>query len=195
MNFRRTHLYAPAQQRGVVLFVAMIMLVLLTMLAVTGMNLGKSSLQTVGNMQQRNQVISAAQQILEEVISSKRFFEVPNAVFTSACNGSANIRCLDINQDNAYDITVALTPPPTCVKAQNIKNTALDLAQTEDVGCLVGTSQNFGTVGSITGNSLCSNSLWELRAQATDVMSSAQTVVVQGTAVRVSIDNIATSCP
>lgn len=190
-----TSLFIPHRQRGVILFVAMIMLVLLTMLAITGMNLGKTSLQTVGNMQQRNQVVAAAQQVVEEVISAKRFFETPNKLFSTPCGGIANSRCVDINADATDDITVNFTPQPTCVKVQTLKNSTLNLSDVEDFGCLVGSPQNFGTEGSVTGNSLCSNSVWQLRAQATDIVTLAQAVVMQGAAVRVSTDNIATSCP
>ncbi len=40
----------PNRQRGVVMVMGLIMLVLMTLLALTTLNLGKSSLQIVGNM-------------------------------------------------------------------------------------------------------------------------------------------------
>ncbi|MEK7736556.1 MAG: hypothetical protein AAB319_02190, partial [Pseudomonadota bacterium] len=43
------------RQRGATLVIGLIMLVLLTLMAVSSFNLGKSNLQIVGNMQFRNQ--------------------------------------------------------------------------------------------------------------------------------------------
>jgi Tfp pilus assembly protein PilX len=187
--------YIKHKQRGVTLIVALIMLVLLTLLVLTSVNLGKASLQTVGNMQYRNEAYAAAQETLEQAISNTRFFDSPANAIQSPCNGEANTKCVDTNGDGTPDITVKLTPPPTCVKVQSIKNANLDLAATEDVGCAVGQQQTFGTAGAASGNSLCSNSVWELRAAATDLVTEAKVEVVQGAAVRVSNDAVVTSCP
>jgi Tfp pilus assembly protein PilX len=56
----------PSRQRGVTLFVGLIMLVLLTMLGLSAYNAGKGSMQIVGNVQQRNQATAAAQEAIEE---------------------------------------------------------------------------------------------------------------------------------
>jgi Tfp pilus assembly protein PilX len=185
------------QEKGITLVVALIMLVLVTLLVVTSLNLGKGSLQAVGNMQHQNQTLSAAQESLEEVISSKRFFETPTSVFPNPCDGKPNTRCVDINADNIPDVSVTLTPAPSCVQAQAIKNTNLDLANSEDVGCSVGTVQNFGVgmPGTSSGDSLCAESLWNIRAEAVDKVSETKVVATQGVSVRVSNDNVATSCP
>jgi Tfp pilus assembly protein PilX len=182
------------RQRGVTLFVGMIMLVLATLFAVTTFHLGKGSLQIVGNMQQRNQAVTSAQSTIEEAISTTRFFQTPNLVFLSSCAG-VNSRCYDINGDGKPDITVSLTPNPVCVAAKTIKNASLDLSNPEDMGCSLGVSQSFGIVGSATGDSLCANSLWEINAVAVDVTTQARATATQGVSVRVSTDNIATTCP
>lgn len=185
------------REKGVTLVVALIMLVLVTLLVVTSMNLGKGSLQAVGNMQHRSETLGAAQETFEEVISSKRFFESPTAVFPDPCGGNSNTRCVDVNADGTQDVVVALTPPPNCVKAQSIKTAELDLSISEDAGCSVGTVQNFGVgmPGTSSGDSLCSDSLWDIRAEAVDAVTETRVVLTQGVGVRVSNDNIATSCP
>ncbi|WP_019142916.1 hypothetical protein [Noviherbaspirillum massiliense] len=186
-----------SRQKGITLLIALIMLVLLTLLVVTSLNLGKGSLQATGNMQHRNDTINAAQEVLERTISTTRFVETPTAVFLNPCDGVPNRRCVDINGDGKNDVKVTLTPAPTCLKAQTIKTTSLDLSNPEDAGCSLGTPQNFGIgmPGTSSGDSLCSNSLWELRAEAVDDVTETKVVATQGVSVRVSNDSIAASCP
>ncbi|MES2148888.1 MAG: PilX N-terminal domain-containing pilus assembly protein [Pseudomonadota bacterium] len=183
-----------ARQRGITLVIALMMLVLLTLLALTSFNLGKSNLQIVNNMQQRDAAMAAADGVLEELISSPRFFTTPTDALATPCNGP-NTRCVDINGDGVPDVTVTLTPAPTCVKAQNVKNTTLDLSNKEDAGCAVGGGQSFGVAGSVTGDSLCSDSVWDVHAVATDAVTEARVEVTKGIAVRVAKDDVTTSCP
>ena len=105
------HLRLGLTARGMLLLASGLM-------AVTGLNLGKGSMQMVGNMQQRNQVNAAINETLEEVISSTRFSDYPTNVFFLPCNQVANIRCVDIDGDGVTDVTVNLTPIPACLKAQ-----------------------------------------------------------------------------
>jgi Tfp pilus assembly protein PilX len=186
----------PRQQRGMTLLIAMIMLVLMTLFAVTTFNLGKSSLQTVGNMQQRNQAITAAQSTIEEALSTTRFFQNPGSVFFyyPPCSGP-NTRCVDVNGDGITDVTVTLQPQPVCLGAKTIPNASLDLSKTDDLGCSIGVSQSFGIVGAATGNSLCADSTWEINAVALDAVTQAQAALTQGVTVRVSTDQIGASCP
>lgn len=187
------------QQRGATLIVALVLLIMLTLFALTSFNLGKSSLQTVGNMQHRNEAMTAAQQTIEEVVSTTRLFQnpatiIPNGV--SACNGGApNTKCVDVNNDGTADVTVTLTPTPTCIKAQPLLNSELSASNPNDAGCTVQAAQGFGIAGAVTGSSLCADSLWEVTAVAADNVTGAQFSVTQGVGVRVSNDNIAASCP
>ncbi|MCG2584053.1 hypothetical protein [Massilia sp. TS11] len=183
------------QERGITLVMALIMLVLVTLLALTSFNLGKSNLQIVNNMQVREAGISAAREVLEETISNTRFFTNPSDALANPCNSVANTRCVDTNGDGIADVTVSLTPPPSCVKVQSIKNTALDVTNAEDAGCLVSGGQTFGVAGSMTGDSLCADSTWEVHAVAVDNITEARVEVVQGVSVRVAKDDITTNCP
>lgn len=186
----------PNRQRGVVMVVGLIMLVLMTLMALTTLNLGKSSLQIVGNMQLRKQVLAAAQEAIEDAVSTTRLFLSPGAIYTSPCAGS-NTKCIDIDGDGHPDLTVALTPTPTCVKAQIIKNAFmnLNLNDTNDQACVLSTNQTFGVAGSSTANSLCSDTVWQVRAEASDNVTQAKVSVTEGIAVRVGSDVVATYCP
>lgn len=193
-----SNLRKPARlssQHGAALLVALIMLVLLTMLALTSFNTGKSDLQIVGNMQQRNEAENAGEEAVEYAISNSNFTESPNAVFGTGCNGDPNLYCVDKDGNGTPEVKVKLTPSPTCIVAKTVKNKDLDVSNSEDLKCATGQSQAFGTVGAATGDSLCADSTWEVDAQATDDVTQAEVNVTQGVSVRVPQDDVATSCP
>lgn len=178
------------------MIIGLIMLVLMTLLALTTLNLGKSTLQIVGNMQMRKQVVAAAQEAIDDAISTTRLFESPTSIFLTPCAG-ANTKCIDITGDGTADLTVTLTPSPTCVKAQIIKNAFmnLNLNDSNDQACVLATNQTFGIAGAGLANSLCSDTVWQVRAEASDNVSQAKVDVTQGVAVRVGTDVVATYCP
>lgn len=182
------------RQRGITLVTALIMLVLLTLLALTSFNVGRSNLQIVSNMQQRDEATAAAQETIEETISNPRFSVTPDNALINPC-GAANQRCVDTNGDGAADVKVALTPSPKCVKAPVIKNSALDLSVPEDAKCSMGSAQAFGVAGAVDGSSACADSVWDVSALATDLQTNAQVRVTQGVAVRVARDDVANNCP
>ena len=190
----RRNLAVRRREAGITLVVALIMLVLLTLLALTSFNLGNSNLQIVGNMQQREQTIAAANEVLEATISNTKFFQTPQAAVPDPC-GAPNERCIDTNGDGKEDVHVVLTPAPSCAKVQIIRNSDLNVADSEDQKCSSGSDQNFGVVGAADGSSECANSVWDLNAVATDVATGAAVKVTQGVAVRVAKDDAATNCP
>jgi Tfp pilus assembly protein PilX len=182
------------RQRGVTLVVALVMLVVITMLAMTTFNLGKSSIQVVGNMQSRDEGISAARQVIDEALSNRLFFESPDNTLNQPCSGP-NSRCFDFNGDGKIDVTTVLTPSPACVKHRTIKVKELDYDKSEeDRNCSVGESGDPSVQGADTNNSLCANSTWELTAVSTDAVTETRVDVVQGVNVRVSTDDVETSC-
>src|SRR5205823_12777067 len=112
------------RQRGATMIVSLIMLLLITLLAISSFTLGKGNLQIVGNMQQRQQAFAAAQAALATVISSTQFTTTPadairnpcgahtpcmNGNVTIDCNSVANTACVDINGDGVPDVNVAVT--------------------------------------------------------------------------------------
>jgi Tfp pilus assembly protein PilX len=174
-----------SRQQGAALIVSLIMLILISLLAVASFRLGKSDLQIVGNMQQRKQALSAAQQTIERVISTTQFTATPTNAVPNPCNGP-NTACVDVNGDGVADVNVNIVV--SCKAIQPIPTTYPSI----DPGCLVGTNPNQGTVGASNNNSQCSNSVWDVQATATDVVTNAQYVVDQGVAVKVPSADV---CP
>ncbi len=185
--------HAFHRQRGMTLFVALVMLVLISLLAMSTFNLGKSSIQVVNNMQNRDQSIAASRRTLDEAISSSRFFDTPGDALASYC-GSPNHRCHDINGDGVNDIVTTLSRP-ACLKVRTVPTRELDLANEEDAGCAVGVQPGqSGMAQANTGNSLCADTTWELTAASEDRQTQTKVEVVQGVAVRVPQANAETSC-
>ena len=116
------------KQRGTTLIIALIMLVLLTLFAVSSFNTANTNLKVVGNMQQRSEALNAAQQAIESVISTPLFIANPANAVLSPC-GSANTLCADVTGDGAADFTTTLIGPdypaaphqPTCVSVRAIR--------------------------------------------------------------------------
>lgn len=182
------------RQHGATLLVGLIMLVVLTLMVITSFNFGKTNLEIVANMQQRQEAVSAAQQAIELAINNSRFVEFPEAVYTEPC-GAENTLCIDINGDGTRDVNVSLKPKPTCLVAQTIKSSALNFAKEEDAQCSTGVQQTAGIEGSVTGDSRCSETIWEITAHAEDLATGATADVVQGVGVRVDTNDIVTACP
>jgi Tfp pilus assembly protein PilX len=183
-----------ASQRGATLIIALIMLVLLTLFALSGLNTGTSDLQIVGNMQGRSEAVNAAQEAIETVISTPNFISTPaNAVLTPC--GAANTLCTDVTGDGTPEYRTTLTPAPTCVAVTPIMANQLNFFIPDDLGCTDQQAQNLGVAGAVTGATLCANTVWEITAQTTGTISAATATVSQGVGVRISKDNMSTSCP
>jgi Tfp pilus assembly protein PilX len=185
----------PYRQSGTTLLVAMIMLVLITLVVINTVNLGSGSIQTVSNMQHRSEVAAAAEEVLQEAISSKRFFETPTTVFGTVCGSSYNAKCIDTNGDNVPDVTVALNPPPTCVQARVLTNDQLNMSIKDQADCATPPAQEAFGMGAPTNNSECAQSMWEIRAQASDPVTQASAVATQGVSVTVPKNSVDTACP
>ena len=63
-------------QSGATLITALIMLIVLTLLVVSGIRSSNTNLRIVGNMQMQEEAVAAAQQAIERVLSSS-VFELP----------------------------------------------------------------------------------------------------------------------
>ena len=119
-------------QRGMTLVVSLIMLVILTMFAISTMNLSNSNLRVVGNQQAQRAVEAAAQQAIEQVLSGSAIFLVPAAqtltingftvavtspvcVRSKGCNGcSIVLGTADLMPDmNLYELQASTTDPLT----------------------------------------------------------------------------------
>ena len=92
-------------QRGITLLVALIMLVLMTLIAISAFTISNSNLKSVANMQSRNEMIAAGNKAVEVLLSSP-FTDSP----------AAQSYQVDINNDGNPDYTVNIAQP-TCVRA------------------------------------------------------------------------------
>jgi Tfp pilus assembly protein PilX len=180
-------------QRGATLFIALVMLVMLTMFAVSSLNSSTSNLKVVGNMQARGEALNAAQESIETVISTPQFVSNPANAVLNPC-GAANTLCTDLTGDGAPEYTTQLLPMPSCVSKNTIKVTDLVLTNVEDLGCAAGQQQQFGVANAVTGDSLCANTTWEITAQTAGTANSARVIVTQGVGLRISADDMASSC-
>lgn len=184
MKFNHHH----RQQRGVTLIVALIMLVALAMLAVWGVNTSTANMRIVGNTQSRQETLSAAQTALETTLSSTLFVK-----------GTAGNVDVDIDGDGTIDYNVALSPKPSCYRVRVIKVTELDPNSTSDLSCLGSSSATTSGIevdGSAppTGDSLCADSDWNIRAVATDIRTGASVAANQGISLRSLSTDTANNC-
>lgn len=183
------------RQRGNSLVVALIILGMITLLAITNFRISDSSLTVTGNMQQQEAVMSAANGVIQEAISTVRMIQNPTQIFTAPCGGVNNTRCVDLNADGVNDVTVQLTPAPTCIQAQVIPVNSLDVSDEEDRPCMQGVAQTFGIAGAPSADSLCANTLFEINAVANDAVTAASVTLTEGVAVRATTDDVDTACP
>lgn len=106
---------------------------------------------------------------------------------------------VDIDGNGTADYRARLSPKPTCYRVKTIKVSELDPAIAQDRQCLgSGTAQNTGLdvagAGVTTGDSLCANSEWNVRAEVSDTRSGTKVAVNQGVAIRVLSTDAANSC-
>lgn len=176
-------------QRGIALVLGMIMLILMTLLAISAFQASNVNLRIAGNMQVRQETLTAAQTAIETVLSS------PSFVDTSAPVGPTNV---DLN---GATYTVEFTPAPTCKSIVDIPSEDLVPANPDDFVCIPsgalagGSSGVFMPSGPPTPPSYCSNTRWALTANVADARTGAKTTLEQGVGVRVSKAKAMTACP
>jgi hypothetical protein len=194
------NLAGPRQQRGVTLIVAMLMLLVFALVAVSAFRNMLSSSQAIGNMQFRNESIAAANDTIDQLLSSDTFATSPTQV-TAQMN--ANPNTVDINGDNVPDIKVTFPSVkvagvdrtgPQCIRARPVQNSELDPNSSSDVGCFssggsdfsgIGTaSSDGGTTPTTASTSNCSDTNWTVTVQATDRATNTSVQVTQGIQLR-----------
>jgi len=173
----------PARrQQGITLFVALIILVMITLLAVSSFRGSNTNLKVVSSMQGRQEAIASAQAVIENVISTPYFSEEPAIV-------AATPQMIDINNDGNSDYTVTLSPQPVCLRARPTTPSQLNLNNPNDRPCLGSARAGAGAI-----SSFCSDTVWEITANTTDRITGAATTVRQGVALRVAATDALTAC-
>ncbi len=183
---------APARQGGAILIVVLILLMVLGLSAVWAHNGSSANLRIMSNTQARQEALSAAQSSLERVISTTLFSSAPDTV-------AATPLMVDVDGDGQSDYTAQVSPAPSCYRVKSIKNSDLDPDTESDRSCMgSGTAQNAGIEGlsgTTSGDSLCTDSEWNVRVTVSDPRSKAFVAVNQGIKIRGPKTDAASACP
>jgi hypothetical protein len=166
-------------QQGLTLFVAMIILVMITLLVVSAFRVSNTNLKIVGAMQGRQEAVASAQAAIEQVLSSKFFTENPSIVANTPID-------IDINNDTVDDFTVTMALPRCVRTAPVVLGNPPTKLQLE----CAGSSRYPGA----TTPTWCSNTIWELEATTTDKLTAAKTTVRQGVGMTVDIISAKSAC-
>ena len=166
-------------QRGLTLFVAMIILVMITLLVVSAFKVSNTNLKIVGAMQGRQEAVASSQAAIEQVLSSKFFTENPSIVAATPID-------VDINADGVDDFTITMALPRCVRTAPVVLSNPPTKLQLECAG-----SSRFPGA---TTPTWCSNTIWELEATTTDKLTAAKTTVRQGVGMTVDIVSAKSAC-
>jgi hypothetical protein len=180
---RRAYSASLSKQRGTTLVVALLFMLLLSLLAASSYNSSTTNSLVTGNMIARQESIASAQWLIDETISSTLFATSPKQVAAGSYE-------LDLNLDGSPDYHPRLDPAPECRRARPLKAVELDAEDEDDVGCMTsGVVHQSGLdtpdLAAATGDSLCANTEWNVRAIVEDELSGAEVAVNQGVGVRV----------
>lgn len=188
-------------QHGSTLLVVMIFLLIFGLMAAAAFRGSLTSAQAIGNMQWRNETVTAANDAIDRILSTADF-ATNTAVVTAQVNAAPFQ--VDINGDGVNDIAVSLPvvtldgvarAGPRCLRAEAIPAKDLDPALPADLGCFGSSSASSSGLGIATASggtgtvasspSLCSNTEWSIRVRAVDAVTNTTVDVVQGVGVRV----------
>jgi hypothetical protein len=146
-----------AQRGAITIFICMMMLIFMTMMVVTAFSMSSVNLQSVNNVQVRNEAIAAAQNVIERVIASP--FTTDDEALADAALDDFGV---DINGDGVFDYFVDL-PQPVCVRFTRANTSVAASVQLPEMGAIDAW-----------------NTVWDLDAIATDVVTGARVRVRQG---------------
>ena len=200
------------RQRGVVLLVALIMLLLVSLMVISGFNLTQTNLQVVHNLESRALAKQSAIRALEEAMSSNLF--LTGSVFPVTCEQTNRI-CYDLNADGTDDVAVQVAL--SCTVARTLTNAEVLARSNAYLAAKGGTTEpadeeaaavpqlpqaspwlsciGGGQASSDTGGtSQCADVVWDFVATATDLQTGAQSVVRQGMATPADINDVSNVC-
>lgn len=155
------------RQRGLVLILSLIMLVVLTLLAVSAIRLSTVNLRTVANAQARSEAMSTAQRTIDCVLSGNFADNVSSitGIVTGPCAGTVS--------EGGKDYTVVIATP-CLVRSVPVLNIALDITNAAEKTCQKGAS----------AFSQCSDTIWQIQATSTSGWFGATVSITQGTGIR-----------
>ena len=127
----------PFRQQGATLVIALIMLVIITLFAVTMVRISNSSMQVVGNMQVQRSLEATAQQAVESKVSTVTVFNdavdgvgqfASNVAYVDSTVNATSVRiqkpvCVGQKEASGYSLGSPLTPQDNVFE---VKATATD---------------------------------------------------------------------
>jgi len=189
------HLRLFARERGAVLFVGLIMLILITLLAVSAIRLANTNLLVVGNEQFQKEAEDAANYHLDLALNSNEFTarKVDRSATLPAFSGAP------VTEETSYSVKI---PPPECKRYRYLKKGELVNADNsvplDNLPCFGSSSQGGVTmvvdVGALNDNSLCATSLWEMTADVELPGTGAKAKVAQGVEMRIDYAEAKDAC-
>ena len=100
---------------------ATLVLVMVTLLAVSSFRVSNSNLKIISSTQGRGEAMSAAQSAIEQLLSSSVFAGDPTGLGSQPVN-------VDLTGDGSIEYVVQMNnPPPTCIKSRPTDPTKLDI--------------------------------------------------------------------
>ena len=185
-----------ARQRGAVLFVGLIMLILITLLAVSAIRLAKTNMLIAGNEQFQMEAENAANYHLDQALNTDNF---------TATNLSADSNTLpafdgsSASSSQKYNVTI---PAPKCKRYRYLKKSELvgagNSVPLENIACFGSTAGSGITIvvdaASLNDNSLCATSLWEMTADVEVPSTGTKVQVAQGVEMRIDYAEAKNDC-
>lgn len=176
-------------QQGMVLITSLIMIVLLTLVVTISLSMSLTSTSVSKNLNSSMAAKAAAQRTIENLISNPGFVANPAAV-------AATPVAVDANGDGVADFNVVMSA--VCAGARPVPSIELNETKPEDRVCRAGDSlSNSGievAAGTVSRNSLCTDTRWNIKATATGQNNSSRAEINQGVSVRMPMDSAATVC-
>lgn len=188
----RARNHEPRRQGGATLIVTLIFLMVMSLMTVTMFKMTTTNVKITGNAQVRSEALAAAQVALASTVSNTQFATAPALI-------AATPFPVDIDGDGKSDYNVTRNPQPKCNKVKTIKANELDPNVAADVACTnTNIIKNSGidseVAGAETGDSLCANSEWNIRASVVDPASEAEVAIHQGVSLRVLVTDADSAC-
>lgn len=189
------------RQRGVVLMVTLVMLVVLTLLATSAINMSTASLRAVTNMQSRNVATSTAQRTIETVLSSNFTGGSSPDDIVAAVTALATDYTVTTQDNKSYKVTIA--KPPCIRQYASVMNDELDPKKpTHDetclknnefrndkyIYCLSDEAKCRNDASDAAGASYCARAVWEVASSVRDGWFGANVDLTQGVRVMMWAD-------
>lgn len=200
--------YPLRRQQGAVLFVGLVMLILITLLAVSAIRLANTNLLVAGNEQFQKEAEDAANYHLDLALNADNFTlrNVDRSAPLPAFSGAA------VTPEASYTVKI---PPPKCKRYRYVKQSELTETVKEtvdgeektyvrlkkpedDLPCFGSESASGLTLvldpATLNENSLCATSLWEMTANVELGGGSTKAEVKQGVEMRIDHAEAETAC-